>query len=156
MTLSWVSYPKLAPGMRGNSGVVPDLKKIPMSQSTPDTPDSPALTRRSPRVSTHKTVARVTACQKPAWVIPPLIKFMRKDAWHMQRCDLASEFPQGSLEHLSPQNRNCLPYFTLLFTLLSLTGAVPHHVSLEKVNLDSIWSHAYERDVSAQIPLMAL
>ena len=63
----------------------------------------------------------------------------------MQRCDLASEFPQGSLEHLSPQNRNCLPYFTLLFTLLSLTGAVPHHVSLEKVNLDSIWSHAYER-----------
>ena len=33
----------------------------PMSQSTPDTPDSPALTRLSPCVSTHDTMARVTA-----------------------------------------------------------------------------------------------
>ena len=33
----------------------------PMSQSTPDTPDSPVLTRLSPRVSTHDTMACVTA-----------------------------------------------------------------------------------------------
>ena len=139
---------------RWTPGVVPPFQKIPMSQSTPDTPDSSALTRLSPWVSTHNTVASVTACRKPAWVIPPLIKFMRKDAWHMQRLDLASEFPQGfSWASIPPQNRNCLPYFTLLFTLLSFTGAVPHHLSLEKVNLElhlvsCIWKGCFSSNPS--------
>ena len=37
------------------------IPKVPMSQSTPDIPDSPALTRLSPRVSTQNMVAGVTA-----------------------------------------------------------------------------------------------
>ena len=40
---------------------MPPFQKTPMSQSTPDTPDTPALTRLSPRVSTHNTMAGVTA-----------------------------------------------------------------------------------------------
>ena len=47
--------------LRGTPGVVPPFQKTPMSQSTPNKPDSPALTGLSPRVSTQNTVARVTA-----------------------------------------------------------------------------------------------
>ena len=43
--------------LRGTPGVVPPFQKIPMIQSTPDTPDSPALTWRSPRGSTQNTIA---------------------------------------------------------------------------------------------------
>ena len=46
---------------RGTPGVVPTFQKTPMSQSTTDTPDSPALTRLSPRVSTQNMMARVAA-----------------------------------------------------------------------------------------------
>ena len=53
---------KLERYSRGRATIPTD----PMSQSTPDTPDSSALTRLSPRVSTHNTVASVTACRKPA------------------------------------------------------------------------------------------
>ena len=44
-----------------NSGVVPPFQKTPMSQSSPDTPDSPALTRLSRRISTQNMMAIVTA-----------------------------------------------------------------------------------------------
>ena len=42
-------------------GVVPRFQKTLMSQSTPDTPDSPALTRRSSQGLTQNTMAGVTA-----------------------------------------------------------------------------------------------
>ena len=46
-----------------------------MSQSTPDTPDSPALTRQSPRESTQNTMSGVTALwhleRKPLVPMPP-------------------------------------------------------------------------------------
>ena len=42
-------------------GVLPPFQTTPMSQCTPDTPDSPALTRQSLRGSTHNTMAGVTA-----------------------------------------------------------------------------------------------
>ena len=41
--------------------VMPQFQKTPMSQSTPDIPDSPAQTRLSPRDMTQNTMARVTA-----------------------------------------------------------------------------------------------
>ena len=44
-----------------NSSSFPTIQKEPMSQPTPDKPDSPALTRLSPRKSTQNTLARVTA-----------------------------------------------------------------------------------------------
>ena len=37
------------------------IQKDPMFQSTPDKPDSPALTRMSPRISCQNTMAGVTA-----------------------------------------------------------------------------------------------
>ena len=43
-------------------------------------------------------------------------------------------FPLDFSEHLPPKTRVYLPYCTVLSTLLTLTGAVPHHLSLEKVN----------------------
>ena len=46
---------------RGTPGVVPTFQKTKMSQSSPETPDSPVLTRLSPLVSTQNTMARVTA-----------------------------------------------------------------------------------------------
>ena len=47
--------------MRGTPGAVPPFQKSPMSQCTPDIPDSPALTGLSPRGSTQNMMARVTA-----------------------------------------------------------------------------------------------
>ena len=59
---------------------LPEFQKNPMSQSTPDTPDSAALIRRTPRGSTQNKMSDVTTresqqsiCQldrKPATVIP--------------------------------------------------------------------------------------
>ena len=37
-------------------------------------------------------------------------------------------------DHLPPKTGVCLPYCTVLSTPLTLTGAVPHHLSLENVN----------------------
>ena len=57
-------------------------------------------------------------------------------------------FPLGFPEHLPPKkNRVGLLYCTVLFTLLTFSG--------KKVN-SGLRSPAYERNVSAQIPLMAL
>ena len=44
-----------------NSRVVPPFQKTLISEPTQDTPDSPALTRRSPLGSTQNTMAGVTA-----------------------------------------------------------------------------------------------
>ena len=46
---------------RETPGVVPPFQKTPMSQSSPDTPDSPALTRLSRWISTQNMMAGVTA-----------------------------------------------------------------------------------------------
>ena len=43
-------------------------------------------------------------------------------------------FPLEFPEHPPPKTRVCLLYCAVLSTLLTLTGAVPHYLSLEKVN----------------------
>ena len=65
-------------------------------------------------------------------------------------------FPLDFPEHLPPKTRVCLPYCTVLSTLLTSTGAVSHHLSVKMLTQNSNWSPANERNVSAQIPLMAL
>ena len=50
-----------------------------------------------------------------------------------QRRDQASGVPLEILKHLPPQTRVCLPYCIMLSpTLLTLPGAIPHHLSLKR------------------------
>ena len=63
---SWCSCHKSKGGalnlkVERNSKGRATIPKVPMSQSTPDIPDSPALTRLSPQVSTQNMMAGVTA-----------------------------------------------------------------------------------------------
>ena len=111
------------------------ISKTAMTQFTPYTPDSTALTRLSAPVLTHNTIAHMTACREPTWGIQPVAK-VRKEAWHTQGQDLASGVTPGFSWVYTPQNRVFLPYCTVISTLLTLTGAVPQHLSLEKVNLE--------------------
>ena len=55
----------------------------------------------------------------------------------MQRQDQASGVPPDFLEHLPPKPESaCLTTLCFSLTLLTLTGAIPDHLSLEKVNLE--------------------
>ena len=56
-------------------------------------------------------------------------KVMRRDL-----TGKASQVSRGS-EHL-PQNQNLSVYCLLYYTFLTLQGAKPNHLSLEKVNLE--------------------
>ena len=63
---SWCSCHKSKGGalnlkVERNSKGRATIPKTPMSQSTTDIPDSPAMTQLSPLVLTHNTMARVTA-----------------------------------------------------------------------------------------------
>ena len=71
----------------------------------------------------------------------------------MQRRILVSGVPPGFSWASTPKNQSLPALFSVLSTLLSLTGAVPHLLSLEKVNLEL---QLVKRNVSAQIPLRAL
>ena len=46
------------------------------------------------------------SCREPAWGIPPMAKVMRKEARHMQRCDLASGVPPGFSWTSTPENQS--------------------------------------------------
>ena len=59
-------------------------------------------------------------CREPGTL--PMAKIMRKEAWHMQRCDQASGNPL--YPSIYPKTRVC---FMLSPTLLSLRGALPHN-----------------------------
>ena len=48
----------------------------------------------------------------------------------------ASKFRRGPLSEHLPQNQNLSVYCLLYYTLLTLQGAIPDHLSLEKVNLE--------------------
>ena len=70
-------------------------------------------------------------CREPAWGTPPVAKFMRKEAWHMQRWDRASGVPLEILEHLPPKPESA--YFTALCSHLHLWlygGLSPTTISL--------------------------
>ena len=127
---------------------MPPFQKTPMSQCTPDTPDSPSLTRLSPRVATHNTMARVTACREPEWEIPPIAKVMRKESWHMQKAWSGFRGTTWIFLSIYPPKPVCLPYCTVHSTLLTLTGVVPHHLFLENFNselqlVSCIWKECF-------------
>ena len=65
-----------------------------------------------------------------------MAKVMRKEAWHTQRRDQASEVPLDFLKHLTPKPESaCRTALCFSLTFLTLTGAIPDHLSLEKINL---------------------
>ena len=66
-------------------------------------------------------------------LIPPMTRSCGRTWWARQI--RTQRDPLDLLEHL-PQNQNLSLYCLLYYTLLTLTGAVPDHLSLEKVNLE--------------------
>ena len=62
------------------------------------------------------------SCRGPARGAPPMAKVMRKEAWHVQRCDQASGNPL--FPSIYPKTRAC---FMLSPTPLTLRGALPHN-----------------------------
>ena len=48
----------------------------------------------------------------------------------------ASQVSRGPLPEHLPRNQNLSVYCLLYYTLLTLQGAIPDHLSLEKVNLE--------------------
>ena len=48
----------------------------------------------------------------------------------------ASQVSRGPLSEHLPRNQNLSVYCLLYYTLLTLQGAIPNHLSLEKVNLE--------------------
>ena len=90
-------------------------------------------------------------CREPAREIPPITRSCG-ETWWARRVR-----SQGVLcLSIYPETKICL--FTICYTILfwHYRGAIPDHLSLEKVNLELQLSPAYERNVSTQIPLMAL
>ena len=62
-------------------------------------------------------------------------KGLEEEAWWAKARSGLKETPLGLLEHL-PQNQNLSVIILWLSpTFLTLTGAIPDHLSLEKVNL---------------------
>ena len=74
-----------------------------------------------------------------------------------QRQDQASGVPLDFLEHLPPKTRVCLLYCVMLSTYSSdiNRGLSPHHLFLEKVNLELLdnKSPGHNKSVSIQKPL---
>ena len=63
--------------LEGTPEVVSQFKKTPKSQSTPEAPDSRALTRLSPQGSTHNTRAGVTALWHSREAMDPYVNKIR-------------------------------------------------------------------------------
>ena len=68
----------------------------------------------------------------------------------MQRdlMDKASQVSLGPLPEHLPRNQNLSGYPLLYYTLLTLPGAIPDCLSLEKVNLQLQQSPVYKKNVS--------
>ena len=72
----------------------------------------------------------MVSCQEPAWEIPPMTKVMRKRPDGQGKSGLKGSSAWASTP--KPKSVYCLLYYTLL----TLQGAIPNHLSLEKVNLE--------------------
>ena len=94
-------------------------------------------------------------CWEPGWGTPPVAKVMRKEARHTQGRDRASGDPL--LPSIYPQTRVCLLYCVMLSTYSSNInrGLFPHHLFLEKVNLELFdnKSPGHNKSVLIQKPL---
>ena len=94
-------------------------------------------------------------CWEPGWGTPPVAKVMRKEARHTQGRDRASGDPL--LPSIYPQTRVCLLYCVMLSTYSSNInrGLFPHHLFLEKVNLEFLdnRSPGHIKSVSIHKPL---
>ena len=94
--------------------------------------------------------------REPSWGTSPMAKVMRKEAWHMQWWNRASGVPLEILEHLSPKPESAC--FTVMLSTYSSDinrGLSPHHLFLEKVNLELLddKSPGHNKSVSIQKPL---
>ena len=70
-------------------------------------------------------------CWEPAREIPPMTRSCG-ETWRGK----ASQVSRGPLPEHLPWNQNPSVYCLLYYTLLTLQGAIPNHLSLEKVNLE--------------------
>ena len=64
-------------------------------------------------------------CREPARGLPPVAKVMRKEAWHTQRCDLASGVPPGFSWTSTPQNHSLPAFMYCAFHSSDITGGYP-------------------------------
>ena len=85
-----------------------------------------------------------------------MAKVMGKEAQHTQRRDRASGVPLEILEHLSPKPESAC--FTVMLSTYSSDinrGLSPHHLFLEKVNLELLdnKSPGHNKSISIQKPL---
>ena len=71
------------------------------------------------------------ACREPAREIPPMTRSCG-ETWRGK----ASQVSRGPLPEHLPQNQTLSVYCLLYYTFLTLQGAIPNHLSLEKVNLE--------------------
>ena len=70
-------------------------------------------------------------CREPAWEIPPMTRSCGESWWGK-----VSQVSRGPLPEHLPRNQNLSVDCLLYYTLLTLQGAIPDHLSLEKVNLE--------------------
>ena len=96
-------------------------------------------------------------CREPAWGIPPMAKVMRKGAWQNAKVRSGLRGPPGFSRASTPKTRVCLLYCIMPFTNSSdiNRGWSPHHLLLEKVNLELLdnKSPGHNKSVSIQKPL---
>ena len=96
-------------------------------------------------------------CREPAWGIPPMAKVMRKGAWQNAKAGSGLRNPPGFSQASTPKVRVCLLYHVMLSTYSSgiNRGLSPHHLFLEKVNLELLdnKSPGHIKSVSIQKPL---
>ena len=96
-------------------------------------------------------------CREPAWGIPPVAKVMRKGAWQNTKAGSGLRGPPGFSRASTPKTRVCLLYCVMLFNYSSNInrGLSPHHLFMEKVNLELLEnkSPGHNKSVSIQKPL---
>ena len=81
----------------------------------------------------HPSISSSVVCREPVWGIPPMAKVMRKEAWQYAKVGSGLRGPPGHSQASTPKTRVCLPYCIMLSpTLLTLWGAIPHHLSLKR------------------------
>ena len=106
----------------------------------------------------RKELLTIYICWEPAWWTPPVAKDMRKEAWQKRKDVIRLQgFPLEFPEHPPPKTRVCLLYCVMLSTYSSdiNRGLSPHHLFLEKVNLELLdnKSLGHNKSVSIQKPL---
>ena len=104
----------------------------------------------------HPTISSSVICQEPAWGIPPMAKVMRKGAWQNAKAGSGLRGPSGFSWASTPETSVCLLYCVMLSTYSSdIIGELsPHHLFLEKVNLELLdnKSPGHNKSVSIQKP----